>query len=149
MLNAGPQVNTISMSGKAVLITGATSGLGLATALLLAEQGAEVVMVGRVRTRGNFMRAEIAKCAAGSVSLAGLWAMSEALYESLQGVIANRLGKEVSMEEDRNDIHYEDDALDRELNALVREMEQEEVIRRTVIEMLVMLGSDAMLEHDV
>src|SRR5205823_1094304 len=45
------------MSGKTVLITGATSGLGLATALLLAEQGAEVVMVGRDRTRGNFMRA--------------------------------------------------------------------------------------------
>ena len=75
--------------------------------------------------------------------------MSEVLYESLQGVIANRLGKEVSME-DRNDIHYEYDALDRELNALVREMEQEEAIRRRmVIEMLVMLGSDAMLEHDV
>jgi len=51
--------------------------------------------------------------------------------------------------EDRDDIHYEDDALDRELNAFVREMEQEEVIRRAVIEMLVMLGSDAMLEHDV
>ena len=49
----------------------------------------------------------------------------------------------------RNDIHYEDDTLDPELNALVREMEQEEVIRRAVIEMLVMLGSDAMLEHDV
>ena len=105
-------------------------------------------MVGRDRTRGNFMRAEIAKCTDGNVSLAGLWAMSEALYESLQGVIANRLGKELSIE-DRNDIHYEDDALDRELNALVREMEQEEVIRRTVIQMLVMLGSDAILEHDV
>ena len=51
--------------------------------------------------------------------------------------------------EDCNDIHYEDDALDRELNALVWEMEQEEVIRRTVIEILVMLGSDSMLEHDV
>jgi len=51
--------------------------------------------------------------------------------------------------EDRNDIHYEDDALEGELNALVREIEQEEVIRRALIEMLVMLGSDAMLEHDV
>jgi hypothetical protein len=51
--------------------------------------------------------------------------------------------------EDRNDIHHEGDALDRELNALVREMEQEEIIRRAVIEVLVMLGSDAMLEHDV
>ena len=50
---------------------------------------------------------------------------------------------------DRNYIHYEDDALDRELNALVREIEQEEVICRAVIEMLVMLGSDAMLEYDV
>ena len=49
--------------------------------------------------------------------------------------------------EDRNDIHHESDALDRELNALVRE--QEEVIRRAVIETLVLLGSDAMLEHDV
>ena len=51
--------------------------------------------------------------------------------------------------EDRNDVHYDDDALDRELNALVREMEQEEVSRRAVIDMLVMLGSDEMLEHDV
>ena len=50
--------------------------------------------------------------------------------------------------EDRNDIHYED-ALDRELNALVREMEEEEIIRRAVIEILVMMGSDAMFEHDV
>ena len=51
--------------------------------------------------------------------------------------------------EDRNDIHYEDDALDRELNALVREIEHEEIIRRAVIDVLVMLGSDAMLRHDV
>jgi hypothetical protein len=50
--------------------------------------------------------------------------------------------------EGRNDIH-QGDALDRELNSLVREIEQEEIIRRAVIEMLVMLGSDAMLEHDV
>ena len=47
--------------------------------------------------------------------------------------------------EDRNYIHHEGDALDREPNALSWEMEQEEVIRRAVIEMLVMLGSDAML----
>jgi len=57
------------MSGKTVLITGATSGLGLATALLLAERGAEVLMVGRERTRSNFMRAEVAKCAAGNAPI--------------------------------------------------------------------------------
>ena len=174
MLSVESQVNGIPMSGKTVLITGATSGLGLATALLLAEQGAEVVMVGRDRTRANFMRAEIAKYAAGSepiLFLADLSSQAEIhrLAEKLHGsfsridVLINnaatmfadrevtpeglRLTKELSME-DRSDIHYED-ALDRELNALVREMEQEEVIRRAVIEMLVLLGSDAMLEHDV
>ncbi len=51
--------------------------------------------------------------------------------------------------ENRNCIHHEGDPLDREPNAVVREMEQNEVIRRAVIDMLVMLGSDDMLEHDV
>src|SRR5271154_3859828 len=69
MLSAEPQQCGISMSGKTVLITGATSGLGLATALLLAERGAEVVMVGRDRTRSNFMRTEVAKCAAGNAPI--------------------------------------------------------------------------------
>ena len=65
MLSAVPE-SEMSISGKTVLITGATSGLGLATAMLLAERGAEVVMVGRDRTRSNFMRTEVAKCAAGN-----------------------------------------------------------------------------------
>ena len=46
MRSAEPQKSEMSMWGKTVLITGATSGLGLATALLLAERGAEVVMLG-------------------------------------------------------------------------------------------------------
>ena len=79
---------------------------------------------------------------------ARLWSISESIVrESRHCVIAIRLRKALSME-DRNDIHYED-ALDRELNALVREMEQKEIIRRAVIEMLVMMGSDVMLEDDV
>jgi NAD(P)-dependent dehydrogenase (short-subunit alcohol dehydrogenase family) len=69
MLSAEPQQSETSMSGKTVLITGATSGLGLATALLLAERGAEVVMVGRDRTRSNFMRTEVAKCATGDAPI--------------------------------------------------------------------------------
>src|SRR5262249_13064308 len=60
---------------------------------------------------------------------------------------ANRLRRELSVE-NRNDIRHEADPLDRELNALIREMEQEEVSRR-VIEMLVMLGSDEMLQYGV
>ena len=110
MLNAGPQVNTISMSWRAVLITRATGGLWLAARRVPGYERSVVrVAPGRYRKQT----------------------------------------RKESVMEDRNDIHYEDDALDRELNALVREMEQQEVIRRTVIEMLVMLGSDAMLEHDV
>jgi hypothetical protein len=53
------------------------------------------------------------------------------------------------MEDDLNNFHHEDDALDRELNSLVREMEHEEAVRRAVIEMLVMLGSDVALRFDV
>ena len=53
------------------------------------------------------------------------------------------------MEDDLSNCDHEDDALDRELNSLVREMEQEEAVRRAVIEMLVMLGSDAALGFDV
>jgi len=53
------------------------------------------------------------------------------------------------MEDNLRTFHHEDDALDRELNSLVREMEHEEAVRRAVIEMLVMLGSDAALRFDV
>jgi hypothetical protein len=53
------------------------------------------------------------------------------------------------MGDDLNNIHHEDDQIDRELNALVWEMADKEAIRRAVIEMLVMLGSDVMFEHDV
>jgi len=51
--------------------------------------------------------------------------------------------------DDLSNFHHEDDELDRGLNSLVREMEHEEAVRRAVIEMLVMLGSDAALRFDV
>jgi hypothetical protein len=51
--------------------------------------------------------------------------------------------------ENRNYIHHEGDALDRELNALVWKWNKRKSFAGAVIEMLVMLGSDAMFEHDV
>src|SRR5215213_9233849 len=47
------------MDGKVCLITGATSGIGKATAMGLANMGASVVMVGRDRGRGEAALAEI------------------------------------------------------------------------------------------
>lgn len=41
------------MSGKTVLVTGATSGIGFEASVALARLGAEVVMVGRDRARGE------------------------------------------------------------------------------------------------
>lgn len=47
------------MQGKVCLITGATSGIGFATAQALAQQGAQVVLVGRDATRGANSVAQI------------------------------------------------------------------------------------------
>ena len=47
------------MDEKVCLITGATSGIGKATAMGLANMGASVVMVGRDRGRGEAAMAEI------------------------------------------------------------------------------------------
>lgn len=54
------------MAEKTIVVTGASSGLGLATSLLLAEQGARVGMVCRNPKRAWFMRNEVAKYASGA-----------------------------------------------------------------------------------
>ncbi len=49
------------MKDKTVVITGATSGLGRATALQLAQKGASVVIVARSITKANEVIKEIEK----------------------------------------------------------------------------------------
>ena len=46
-LNNWQQLSTFNLSGKTVVITGPTSGLGLATAKQLASLGANLVLVAR------------------------------------------------------------------------------------------------------
>ena len=54
------------MEGKTCLVTGATSGIGQATALRLAERGATVIAVGRDRVRGEQAAAAIRRQVLGA-----------------------------------------------------------------------------------
>ena len=58
------------MDGNVVLVTGGTSGIGKATATALAAMGADVVVVGRNRERGEQAAAEIRARTGGRVDLA-------------------------------------------------------------------------------
>lgn len=55
----GSWLGNDAMRDKICLVTGATSGIGLATALGLAQQGATVILIGRNRARGATALARI------------------------------------------------------------------------------------------
>ena len=67
------------MNGKVCVVTGATSGIGKATATALARQGAQVVLVGRDRGRSEATAAELAKVTASppQVEIADLSSMAQ------------------------------------------------------------------------
>lgn len=81
---------TMSLDGRTALVTGATSGIGRATALALAARGAHVVVSGRDATRGDATVAAIRE-AGGQADFAAAdltdAASARALAES-----ANHLG---------------------------------------------------------
>jgi NAD(P)-dependent dehydrogenase (short-subunit alcohol dehydrogenase family) len=58
------------MDGKVALVTGGTSGIGKATAMALTAMGADVVVVGRDRERGERAAAEIRAQTGSRVDLA-------------------------------------------------------------------------------
>jgi len=54
-------VNDCTMVDKLCLVTGGTAGIGLSTARMLAEKGADVIMLGRDERRGRAAVAEVAR----------------------------------------------------------------------------------------
>jgi retinol dehydrogenase-12 len=76
-----------AMNGKVCVVTGATSGIGKATAIALARQGAQVVLVGRDRGRSEATQKEVAAVASAmpQVQIADLSSMAQvrALAERL------------------------------------------------------------------
>ena len=66
------------MAGKSVLVTGATSGIGRATALALATVGAQVAITGRDRRNRRYGQALAARLWEASADLVGLTAAARA-----------------------------------------------------------------------
>ena len=85
------------MHGKTVVITGATSGIGLVTAERLAEMGARIVVVARDRARGDALMAKLNASAAGLghvIHYADLSRLAE----------VRRVGAEIAAAEPRIDV---------------------------------------------
>lgn len=59
MLNAQTEVSKKVMKDKVAIITGASSGIGRATALLFAKKGSKVIAVGRNQKELNALRDEV------------------------------------------------------------------------------------------
>jgi NAD(P)-dependent dehydrogenase (short-subunit alcohol dehydrogenase family) len=62
---SAPGADAQQIRDKVVVITGASSGLGLETAKQLASQGAEIVMICRDRARGEQAQSQVREVAAG------------------------------------------------------------------------------------
>jgi NAD(P)-dependent dehydrogenase (short-subunit alcohol dehydrogenase family) len=83
-----------TMAGKICLVTGASSGIGKATALGLAAQGATVLMVSRDRAHGEAAQQEIqAQSDAATVDLLLADLSSQAAIRELAATMQQRYGQ--------------------------------------------------------
>jgi NAD(P)-dependent dehydrogenase (short-subunit alcohol dehydrogenase family) len=86
------QNNNSNLSGHVVLITGALSGIGRATALAFAREGAKVVISGRKEDAGLALAAEL-KALGGEAAFIRADIRHEADVEQLVGQTVNRFGR--------------------------------------------------------
>jgi NAD(P)-dependent dehydrogenase (short-subunit alcohol dehydrogenase family) len=80
------------LSGKVAIVTGASSGIGRATATLFAAEGARLVVNARRQSELDALVAEIAAVGGEAVALAGSVA-DEAVAESLARLAQSRFGR--------------------------------------------------------
>ena len=57
------------LTGRSAIITGATSGIGRATALLFAQEGADLVITGRKQKLGRQVAEEIQRAGGGPAQI--------------------------------------------------------------------------------
>src|SRR4051812_24671398 len=98
-MERGGQMTQASMSGKTCLVTGASSGIGKATAAELAGMGADVLMVVRDRERGEQAAEEVRQVAQGG---GGKVEVLVADLSSMEDV--RKLAEQVLKEHERLDV---------------------------------------------
>ena len=86
--------NTQSLDGKTALVTGANSGLGLATAKALASKGAHVFLAARNTNKGNAAVAEVLQLQpSASVELLKLDLASQASIKEAVSQVTGKVTK--------------------------------------------------------
>ncbi|TIT84156.1 MAG: SDR family NAD(P)-dependent oxidoreductase, partial [Mesorhizobium sp.] len=80
-----------ALTNKVAIVTGASSGIGRATARLFAEQGASLVVAARRRAELDMLVAEIEDANGTAVALAGD-VREEAYAKALVDLAVDRLG---------------------------------------------------------
>jgi len=80
------------LQDKIILITGATSGIGRAAALLFAAEGAQVIVVGRSRERGVDVVRRITEVGGGAAFFAADIAQTEEI-RALADIVESRYGR--------------------------------------------------------
>jgi NAD(P)-dependent dehydrogenase (short-subunit alcohol dehydrogenase family) len=80
-----------ALTNKVAIVTGASSGIGRATAVLFAEQGAKVVAAARRQVELDRLVSEISEAGGEAVALAGD-VSDEAYAEALVELAVNQFG---------------------------------------------------------